>query len=100
CGWSTQAAAQRPATDSAVDGAAESGTLLGVSAATGGRTVGTMLAGLSGGASSEGTEADAPGAATVPTARAPCSDWMPATAPTAAAITSTTQRPSRAGERN
>src|SRR4051794_41862291 len=66
-GWSTHAPVHRAATDSAGEGAADNGRFLGVSGATGGRTVGAggapaPRAGGGGGPGGGGAAPGAPGA--------------------------------------
>src|SRR3954447_25036945 len=69
CGWSTQAAVQRAATDSAGSGTADSGRLLGTSGVTGGSTVGVAGAAPPP-APGDGVSVAPPAATAVPTLRA------------------------------
>ena len=100
CGWSTQAAAHRAATDSAGSGAADGGRLLGVSG--GDRRQDRRGDGASPGVRPVrvcGVGVAPPDATAVPTPRTVTAP-IPATAPTTTASSSTTVSPSRAGERN
>src|SRR4051794_38661700 len=95
-GWSTHAPVHRAATDSAGEGAADNGKFLGVSGATGGRTVAAGAAAVPGAA----------GWAVAGTSLATMEPLVPLTAPiaemapTTTASSSTALSPSRAGERN